>query len=199
MVCAALRSMDVHPIGFIDAVSPERSGEIFEGAQVFGSVEDGINDARMRGIDLAVVAFGDCKARVKSFRILEAAGFKSLAVRHARAIIDESVSQQPGSVIAPAAVINSNAVLGAYCIINTGAIVEHECIVGEGAMIAPGAVLCGNVSVGRMSWIGAGTVVREDISIGDGSVVGAGSTVVKNIPDNHLWYGSPAHFVKEMP
>lgn len=36
------------------------------------------------------------------------------------------------------------------------------------------------------------------ISIGENSMIGAGSVVTKSIPDNELWYGNPARFVKKL-
>ena len=36
------------------------------------------------------------------------------------------------------------------------------------------------------------------VTIGQNSVIGAYSFVTKNIPDNELWYGIPAKFVKKI-
>jgi acetyltransferase-like isoleucine patch superfamily enzyme/carbamoylphosphate synthase large subunit len=46
--------------------------------------------------------------------------------------------------------------------------------------------------------LGAGCVILGGITIGKNSMIGAGSTVTKNVPENELWVGSPARFVKKI-
>ena len=46
--------------------------------------------------------------------------------------------------------------------------------------------------------IGAGSVLLSGITIGKNSMIGAGSVVTKNIPDNQLWLGNPAKYIKEI-
>ena len=46
--------------------------------------------------------------------------------------------------------------------------------------------------------IGAGSVILCGLTIGKNSMIGAGSVVTKSIPDNELWYGNPANFIKEI-
>ena len=45
--------------------------------------------------------------------------------------------------------------------------------------------------------IGAGSTILPGISIGRNAIVGAGSVVTKSIPDNELWLGNPAKFVRK--
>ena len=46
--------------------------------------------------------------------------------------------------------------------------------------------------------IGAGSIILPGITIGTNAIVGAGSVVTKSIPDNELWLGSPARFVRKI-
>ncbi|WP_340111713.1 acyltransferase [Maribellus mangrovi] len=46
--------------------------------------------------------------------------------------------------------------------------------------------------------IGAGSVILGGITIGKNSMIGAGSVVTKSVPDNELWFGNPAQFVKKI-
>lgn len=48
------------------------------------------------------------------------------------------------------------------------------------------------------AFIGAHTIVLKGVSIGSNSVIGAGSVVTKSIPDNEVWAGNPARFVKSL-
>ena len=47
------------------------------------------------------------------------------------------------------------------------------------------------------AFIGANTVICNSVTIGRNAVVGAGSVVTKDIPDNEIWGGNPAHFIKK--
>ena len=53
------------------------------------------------------------------------------------------------------------------------------------------------ISIGKNVFIGAHCIILKGVTIGDNSVVGAGSVVTKNIPDNEIWAGNPARFVKK--
>ncbi|MCG9910015.1 MAG: N-acetyltransferase [Flavobacteriales bacterium] len=46
--------------------------------------------------------------------------------------------------------------------------------------------------------IGAASVILGGITIGKNAMVGAGSLVTKSIPDNELWFGSPAKFIRKI-
>lgn len=45
--------------------------------------------------------------------------------------------------------------------------------------------------------IGANATILAGISIGENALVGAGSVVTKDIPDNEIWVGNPAKFLKK--
>jgi acetyltransferase-like isoleucine patch superfamily enzyme len=44
--------------------------------------------------------------------------------------------------------------------------------------------------------IGANATILAGITIGENALVGAGSVVTKNIPENEVWVGNPAKFLK---
>lgn len=46
--------------------------------------------------------------------------------------------------------------------------------------------------------IGAGSTILPGITIGANAIIGAGSVVTKSIPDNELWLGNPARFVRKI-
>jgi acetyltransferase-like isoleucine patch superfamily enzyme len=75
--------------------------------------------------------------------------------------------------------------------------VEHGCIVQPFSHIGPGTVLAGDVTVGEGSFIGANATVLPGISVGVNTIIGAGSVVVKNIPDNTVYAGNPARFLRK--
>ncbi|TGY02977.1 N-acetyltransferase [Muribaculum sp. NM65_B17] len=50
----------------------------------------------------------------------------------------------------------------------------------------------------RGASIGANSTIIAGHTIGKNVMIGAGSIVTKDIPDNELWFGTPAKFVKKI-
>lgn len=54
------------------------------------------------------------------------------------------------------------------------------------------------IKIGNYAFIGACSIILKGVTIGNNSVVGAGSVVTKSIPDNEIWAGNPAIFIKTL-
>ena len=64
---------------------------------------------------------------------------------------------------------------------------KNDCnIISEGILLKRGA------------FIGADTIILKGVTIGERSVVAASSVVTKNVPDDELWGGNPARFIKKL-
>lgn len=48
------------------------------------------------------------------------------------------------------------------------------------------------------AFIGAHSTILKGVTIGENAVVGSGSVVTKDIPDNEIWAGNPAKFIKKI-
>lgn len=107
--------------------------------------------------------------------------------------VDKSVKIGPGTIIAPRAVITTNAEIGSHVIINVAATISHNSRLGDYVTIGPGAHIAGNVTIENGAFIGIGAVVNNGIHIAEGVVVGAGAVVVKDIlTPNSVVVGVPA-------
>ena len=56
----------------------------------------------------------------------------------------------------------------------------------------------GRITIGENAFIGAGTTVLKGVRIGKNAVIGACSVVTKDIPENEIWGGNPARFIKRI-
>tara|TARA_B100000941_G_C28492102_1_gene548559 strand:+ start:1250 stop:1810 length:561 start_codon:yes stop_codon:yes gene_type:complete len=66
-----------------------------------------------------------------------------------------------------------------------------------GKLITDQKSIIEKVSIGNDVWIGTGSVILKGTTIGNGSVIGANSVVNKNVPDNEIWAGNPAKFIRK--
>lgn len=48
------------------------------------------------------------------------------------------------------------------------------------------------------AFIGTGTIILKGVTVGKESVIAAGSVIVKDIPDNEIWGGNPAKFLRKI-
>ena len=53
------------------------------------------------------------------------------------------------------------------------------------------------IHIGKRVWIGSGAIILPGVNIGDNSVIAAGSVVTKDVPENCLYGGNPAKFIKK--
>ncbi len=140
-----------------------------------------------------VVAVGDNRLRMRIAEETQVKGFSLAApVLGSSASISPTAVIGPGTVVMNGVVINSDVAIGSLSIVNTGATIDHDCVIGNGVHIAPGVTIAGNVSVGEGAFIGAGATVIPGIRIGKWAVVGAGSTVIRDVPEDKIFYGTPA-------
>lgn len=52
------------------------------------------------------------------------------------------------------------------------------------------------IQIKKRAFIGAGSFILKGVVIGENSVIAAGSVVTKTVPDNEVWGGNPAKFIK---
>ena len=59
-------------------------------------------------------------------------------------------------------------------------------------------VKVGKVVIKRGAFIGAHSIILKGVTIGQYSIIGAGSVVTKDVPDNEIWAGNPAKFIRKI-
>jgi len=143
-----------------------------------------------------IIAIGNNKIRQNLFEKLIELRYQSITAIHPKAIIGSRVKIDTGTVVMAGVVINPGTKIGKNVIINTGATIDHDNLIENGAHIAPGVHLSGAVKIGELSWIGTGANIKEYICIGSNTIIGMGASVIKDVPDNVVYAGIPAKFLK---
>jgi UDP-perosamine 4-acetyltransferase len=192
VVVAALRRAGHEIAGVVDHEEPAGGAAIF-GVPFLG------DDSVLRAHPDILLAngIGGRNLRRDVFMRLVAAGHRFATVVDPASVIVTGAVLGHGAQVFAGSVVQCDAVVGDNAIINTRAIVEHDCRVGAHAHVATGAVLAGAVSVGEGTLIGTGAAVRKYIRIGSSALVGAGAVVVKDVPDGVTVMGVPARERKQ--
>jgi len=135
-------------------------------------------------------------ARYSIAKELEKKNIKPLDVISKNSYFEDKKLIGKGVQLFPNSIIQSSAIVGDYCIFNTGSILEHDCEVGNGVHLMPGAVVGGNAIIGDYVTIGLNATVLPKVIIEEGAYIGAGAVVNKNIKKNEVVAGNPAKFLK---
>lgn len=190
-VIDALRSHGMEPLGYLDRVVDQKTSIEYLGIETDENFSE-------RLVENAILfpAVGSNRLRKKMVAIIEKVNLQQMIVAHASAIISKTVQIEKSTFISAGAIINTLSTIGKGVIVNTGAIVEHECSVADFVHLGPGSVLAGNCSIGEMAFIGANSTIIQGVTIGKNVIIGAGSVVLKDVPDNTVYVGNPAKYLK---
>jgi len=126
-------------------------------------------------------------------------------------------------VILPKAQIGSNCNICAHCFIENDVHIGDNVTIKNGVYLWDGITIENNVQIGpnvtftndkyprakqpfilqrtvikKNASIGAASVILGGITIGENALIGAGSVVTKDVPNNELWFGNPAKFIRKL-
>lgn len=76
--------------------------------------------------------------------------------------------------------------------------VAHGVKIGKRCLIVSGVVFGGSCEVGDYCFVGMNACIKQRTKIGKNCVIGAGAVVTKDIPDNQIWVGNPARYLKDV-
>ena len=135
-------------------------------------------------------------------------------------ILGDNVSIGPYCIVRSGAKIGNNCKFTAYCEIREDVIIGDNTSFGSRCTISANGIIGTNVtikygfvltdtpdlkqgdrksvgSVGDGTLVGANVTLMPGKSIGKNCIIGACSMINSDIPDNQIWFGSPAKFYKD--
>lgn len=143
------------------------------------------------------VAVGSNSLRRKLQNYLVSLNVRIPVLVSKHAYVSPSCSLGAGTVVMPGAAIGAASEVGVGAILNTSSSVDHDCKVGDYSHIGPGTHLAGNVVVKSEAFLGVGVSVVPEKAIGEKAIVGAGGVVLSDVPNDQVWVGTPAKFLKQ--
>jgi len=184
-------------LGFLDSTAD--IGSVVQGLPVLGRPEQLFDVVSNFGCKTFALAIGDNFTRHKVVEMM-CSQYEDLVfpvLIHPAASISASATLKRGTTIMPGAVVCSGASIGEFGLVNTLASVDHDNDLGDFVSLAPHASTGGDVCIGNFSSLCISATVSHGLKIGQHSIVGACSFVNVNIPDNSVFYGVPARFVRK--
>lgn len=184
-------------IGLIDSF--KSIGEDVFGYKIIGNENDIPSLIKEHNIIGGIIGIGDnwTRKKIKETIEIKAPSLSFLSLVHPSAIIAEGVSIPEGTLIMAGAIINADAKIGSFCILNTKSSLGHDSYMSDYSSLASGAIIGGNVKIGYCSAISLGVSIIQNISIGNHTVIGAGALVIRDIDDYKMAFGVPAKEIKD--
>jgi sugar O-acyltransferase (sialic acid O-acetyltransferase NeuD family) len=183
-------------IGLVDSYKSIRG--MVMGYPILGNKEIIPDLIKNKSIIGGVIAIGDnwMRSTIKDLIFESAPSFQFLPAIHPKATLYNGFEIEDGVVITAGAIVNSEAKVGKFCIINTNASLGHESVMQDFSSLSPNVTIGGNCTIGNYSAICIGAVLIQNIKIGNHSVIGASSLIVKDIADNLVVYGVPSKIIR---
>lgn len=145
---------------------------------------------------------------------------------HPLAYVEDNVEVGPHSIVGPFCILRTGVRVGANCKFTAYCELRENVEVGDGTTMGSRCTISANAIIGKNTTIkyafvltdtpnleegdmksvrgigdnvlvGANVTLMPGFSIGDNAIVGACSQVRADIPNNEVWYGSPAQFYKK--
>jgi sugar O-acyltransferase (sialic acid O-acetyltransferase NeuD family) len=148
----------------------------------------------LAAFDLVVAVQGPGR-RALCELVLERGG-RLPVVAHPAAVISTTASVGVGTVVSAGVVVQSDARIGRFCVLNTACTIDHDNVVGDWVSVGPGAHTAGRVAIRDEAFIGLGALIINGVTIGRGASVGAGAVVIRDVPEGATVVGNPARVLR---
>lgn len=183
------------------AVSPSmQPGNLFDGIPVLGNDSWVFGNCPPDSVRLVngIGSIGTTLRRRSVYDSFKAQGYEFATLTHPSSVIANDVELGESVQIMAGAVIQPGTIIGVNSIVNTRSSIDHDCIIGAHVHIAPGVTISGEVKIEQGSHIGTGASIIQGRKIMSESLVGAGAVVVRDVGEQLMVVGVPAHVVRTM-
>ena len=92
--------------------------------------------------------------------------------------------------------MGSRGTLSANTVVEDNVVMKYSFVVTDTPILSKGKEKKVGV-LKKGSMFGANVTIMPGVNIGENAEIGACSQVRHDVPDNEIWYGSPAHFLKK--
>lgn len=175
-------------LGFVDDWGKCKGEHIFEGINVWGSIDDLNNYGEKISVTIAIG---------NPFWIKEAVGkvnnqFVSYPnLIHPNVEMHSTVKIGKGNVITFGNFVSCDVRIGDYNIFNIKCALGHDVIIGSYNLFNPNVQISGSVKIGDCNFWGVNSLILQGKIVGNDNKIGASTLVVKSIKNNSFYFGVP--------
>jgi sugar O-acyltransferase (sialic acid O-acetyltransferase NeuD family) len=174
--------------GYLDFGSePQPAATPLERLGDLGRLDDA---AFLAAFDLAVSVQGPERRGLCERLAERGAGLP--VIRHPAATVSTAATIGVGTVLSAGVIVQSDARVGRFCVLNTACTIDHDNVVGDYVSVGPGAHTAGRVTILRGAFVGLGALIINGVTVGERATVGAGAVVVRDVPAGATVVGNPA-------
>jgi sugar O-acyltransferase (sialic acid O-acetyltransferase NeuD family) len=177
-------------LGILDD-DPGTHGRRVHGVEIIGPSE-AVHDHPEALVLAAVASPADPMRRLNLTSRLRLPAERYATLVHPAAVMPESASIGPGSILHAGTVLTADVELGSHVAVMPAVVLTHDDVVGDGVTFGAGVRVAGGVTIERGAYIGSGALLRENLTVGAGAVVGMGAVVTRPVPAGEVWAGIPA-------
>jgi|SaaInl8_200m_RNA_FD_contig_71_339519_length_8039_multi_7_in_0_out_0_7 sugar O-acyltransferase (sialic acid O-acetyltransferase NeuD family) len=136
--------------------------------------------------DFVIIAIGSIKARNSIISKLNYKKVNFYSYIHNSVFVAADAIVNDGIIICPNSMIQSNALVEQYCILNIFTSIGHDSVLGKGSILSPYCTLNGNVHTGNNLFMGTHSSILLKSNIGSNCSIAAHTVVNGNIVDSML-------------
>jgi sugar O-acyltransferase (sialic acid O-acetyltransferase NeuD family) len=177
-------------LGVLDD-DPRLHGRALLGVPVLGSTEEAGGHATAL-VCACVASPGDPLRRLRLVERLGLPAERYATLIHPAAVVPDSATIGPGSVLHAGTVLTADVRVGAHVSCMPAVVLTHDDVIEDGVTFGAGVLVAGGVTIERGAYLGSGARLREGLTIGSGAVVGMGAVVTRSVGAGEVWAGVPA-------
>jgi len=158
----------------------------------YPSIIGSIDSYNIEKDDVFISSMGGVQNKKKCIEKILSKGGEFISLIHKTAHIGNGVVCGKGCIIDHLAVVDVEAIIGDFVLIQIGSVVGHDAEVGNYSRIDCHSTLVGGVKIGNEVCIHTGSVISHNVVIEDKACVGACSFVIRKVKSGKTVFGSPA-------
>lgn len=176
----------------------DRIGERYFGVEIVGCFEDYLSYPTLKGIKF-VLSMGNLSIRRRIYNQIISKNGVVPSLIHPSCEISKRAVIGNGVQIMPNSIVQGDSSIGSNTVITVNSVIAHSSHIGAHCLISGNVMVGAYCNIGNNTHIGQGsTVVSGKVNnIGHQCILGAGSVLISDMPDNTVFVGNPAHYIKD--
>lgn len=180
-------------IGFVDDTA-DKQGTMVHGYPVYGREALSHNpQARILAVPGGPASYRQRAAIIDG---LNADPGRFATVIHPAAVVSSLAVIGRNVLIMAGVVVTSNAVIGNHVCLLPNTVIHHDAAIGDWSLVGSNVTIAGCTRVGVNCYIGSGTSIMNGLQVGDGALAGIGSNVIRDVAPAATVAGNPARPIR---